>query len=98
MKERLLGFLFCGIFLAYAVNIAVDKIHTWLLVDSLWFQTAWVIPFVILPAMSLLALAWSFGFFRPKGPRWADATALLVTALLVYLTLGGAYSCWHYCF
>jgi hypothetical protein len=98
MKERLLGFIFCGALLAIAVNLAVDKIHTWLFVDSLWFQTAWVIPFVILPATALLALGWSFGFFRPKGPRWADAAALMVTALLVYLTLGGAYSCWHYCF
>jgi hypothetical protein len=98
MKERLLGFIFCGVFVAYAVNIAVDKIHTWLFVDSLWFQTSWVVPFLIVPAAALLALAWGFGFFRPKGPRWADAAALLVTALLVYLTLGGAYACWHYCF
>ena len=98
MKERLLGFIFCGALLAIAVNLAVDKIHTWLFADSLWFQAHWVIPLVIVPAASLLALAWSFGFFRPKGPRWADAAALLVTALLVYLTLGGAHSCWHYCF
>jgi hypothetical protein len=98
VKERLLSFIFCGIFLAYAVNIAVDKIHVWLLMDSLWFQTRWYIPFLILPAAALLALAWSFGFFRPKGPRWADAAALMVTALLVYLTLGAPYACWHYCF
>ena len=98
MKERLLGFIFCGVFVAYAVNIAVDKIHIWFFVDSLWFQTTWVIPFLIVPAASLLALAWGFGFFRSKGPRWADAAALMVTALLVYLTLGAPYSCWQYCF
>jgi hypothetical protein len=98
MKERLLGFIFCGVLVAYAVNIAVDKVHTWFFVDSLWFQTAWVIPFLIVPAASLLTLAWSFGFFRPKGPRWADAAALIVTVLLVYLTLGAPYACWHYCF
>ncbi len=98
MKERLLGFVFCGILLAYAVNIAVDKIHASLFADSLWFQAHWVVPFVILPAASLLGLAWSFGFFRPKGPRWADAAAIALTALLVYLTLGAGYSCWHYCF
>jgi hypothetical protein len=52
----------------------------------------------MVPAVCLLALAWSFGFFRPKGPRWADGAALLATALLLYLTLGAGYSCWHYCF
>ena len=98
MKERLLGFVFCGILLAYAVNIAADEIHVWLFADSLWFQAHWYIPFVILPAASLLGLAFVFGFFRPKGPRWADAAALLITALLIYLTLGAGYSCWHYCF
>ncbi len=98
MKERLLGFVFFAILLAYAVNIAVDKIHVWLFADSLWFQTHWYIPFVTLPAASLLGLAFVFGFFRPKGPRWADAAALLATALLIYLTLGAGYSCWHYCF
>ena len=98
MKERLLGFVFFGILLAYAVNIAADKIHAWLFADSLWFQAHWYLPFVVLPASFLLALAWSFGFFRPKGPRWADVAALLATAVLIYLTLGAGYSCWHYCF
>ena len=48
--------------------------------------------------MALLALAFSFGFFRPKGPRWADGAVLLIIALLVYCTLGGGYAWWHYCF
>ena len=98
MKERLLGFLFCGTLLAVAVALATDKIHVWLFADSLWFQTHWYIPFLIVPALCLLALAWSFGFFRPAGPRWADAAALAGIALLVYLTLGAPYSCWQYCF
>ena len=98
MKERMLGFLFCGILLAYAVNMATDEIHARFFADSLWFQAHWYIPFVILPASSLLGLAFIFGFFRPKGPRWADATAVGATALLVYLTLGAGSSCWHYCF
>jgi len=98
MKERLLGFLFCGVFVAVAVNVAADKIHAWLFADSLWFQAHWYIPFLIVPGACLLALAWMFGFFRPTGPRWADSAALLSIALLVYLTLGAGYSCWHYCF
>ena len=98
MKERLLGFTFLGVLLAYAVNLAADQIHVRLFAESLWFQSHWVIPFVIVPAAALLALAFSFGFFRPKGPRWADGAALLIVALLVYCTLGGGYACWHYCF
>jgi hypothetical protein len=98
MKERLLGFIFLGVFVAYAVNLAVDKVHAWLFSESLAFQAYWVVPFVIVHAASLLLLAWVMGFFRAKGPRWADVAALLVTALLVYLTLGAGYSCWHYCF
>ncbi|HSS12649.1 MAG TPA: hypothetical protein VLL04_02070 [Rhizomicrobium sp.] len=98
MKERLLGFLFCGVFVAYAVNLAADQIHARLFADSLWFQARWYVPFLIVPGACLLVLAWSFGFFRPEGPRWADAAALAATALLLYLTVGADYSCWHYCF
>ena len=93
-----MGFIFVGALLAVAVNLAADKIHVWLFADSLWFQTHWVMPFVILPGACLLGLAWSLGFFRAEGPRWADAAALISTALLIYLTLGAGYSCWHYCF
>lgn len=98
MKERLLGFVFVGALLAVAVNVLADRIHVWLFADSLWFQTHWYIPYLIVPAAALLALAFSFGFFRSHGPRWADALALLATALLLYLTLGAGYACWHYCF
>jgi hypothetical protein len=98
MKERLLGFIFCGVFVAFAVNLAADQIHTRFFSASLTFQHLWYIPFLIVPATSLLALAWVTGFFRPSRPRWADAAALLVIALLIYLTLGAGYSCWHYCF
>jgi hypothetical protein len=98
VKERLLGFTFVGALLAIAVNLAADRIHVWLFADSLWFQAHWYIPYLIVPAVCLLALAWSLGLFRKDGPRWADALALLVTALLLYLTVGANYACWHYCF
>ena len=98
MKERLLGFVFVGALLTVAVNIAADKVHVWLFADSLWFQAHWYIPYLIVPGLCLLVLAWSLGFFHPKTPRWADALALLATALLLYLTLGAGYACWHYCF
>jgi hypothetical protein len=98
MKERLLGFLFVGALVVVAVNVLADRIHVWLFPDSLWFQTHWYIPFLIVPAASLLGLAFSFGFFRPGTPRWADGLALLAVALLIYLTLGANYACWNYCF
>ena len=98
MIERLLGFVFTGALLAVAVNLAADRIHVWLFSESLWFQTHWYIPYLIVPAACLLALAFSFGFFRAQGARWADAVALLAAALLLYLTVGAEHACWHYCF
>ena len=98
MKERLLAFLFVGALLAVAVNLAVDRIHVWLFADSLWYQTHWYIPYLIVPGLCLLALAFSLGFFRPRNPRWGDALAVLATALLLYLTVGAEHACWKYCF
>ena len=93
-----MGFLFCGALLAILINYAADKIHARLFADSLWFQAHWYIPYLIVPAACLLALAFSFGFFRRQSRGWGDALALLVTALLLYLTVGAEHACWHYCF
>jgi hypothetical protein len=98
VKERLLGFLFLGALLAVAINLVADRIHVWLFADSLWFQAHWYLPYLAVPAASLVALAFSLGFFRPGAPRWADALALLATALLLYLTVGAEHACWKYCF
>jgi hypothetical protein len=98
VKERLLGFLFLGTLLAVAINQAADRIHVWLFADSLWFQAHWYLPYLAVPAASLVALAFSLGFFRPDTPRWADALALLATGLLLYLTVGAEHACWKYCF
>ena len=98
MKERLLGFVFLGVLVAWTVNFITDEIHIQWFAESLWFQAHWYIPFLIAPVAALLVLAFACGLFRPKGPRWADAVALLAIALIVYCTLGASYSCWHYCF
>jgi hypothetical protein len=98
MKERLLGFLFVGALLVAALDFIADKLHQKLFSESLWLQTHWYVPYLIVPVVALLALAFSFGFFRLKGPRWADGLALLITAFLVYITVGAAYSCWKWCF
>ena len=97
MKERLLGFIFCAILLAFAMNLALDAIHH-RFSESLWFQAHWVLFYVAIPAALLLVLAWWMGFFRPRGARWADALVLLMVALTVYTMLGAGYSCWKYCF
>ena len=98
MKERLLGFLFVGALLVVALNFAADKIHEKFFGDSAWLGTHWYLPYLIVPGTALLALALSFGFFRPKAPLWVNAMALLIMALLIYLTVGAAYSCWKWCF
>ena len=98
MKERLLGFLFVGALLIALWDFIADKIHQKFFADSLWLQGHWYIPYLIVPLAALLALAISFGFFRPRSARWADAVALLIMALLLYLTVGAAYSCWKWCF
>jgi hypothetical protein len=98
MKERLMGFLFVGALVAVTVNLAADKIHVWLFADSLWFQTHWYLPDLVIPGACLLALAFSLGFFRRTTPRWADALALSATALLLCLTVGAEHACWKYCF
>ena len=97
MKERLLGFLFVGALLVVALDFTADKLHQ-KFSGSLWLRDHWYVPYLVIPVVALLALAFSFGFFRPKGPRWADAMALLITAFLVYITIGAAYSCWKWCF
>lgn len=98
MKERLLGFLFVGALMVAMWDFIADKLHQKLFADSIWLQTHWYVPYLIVPGAALLALAFSFGFFRPKSPRWADAAALAITGFLLYLTVGAAYSCWQYCF
>jgi hypothetical protein len=98
MKERLLGLVFLGALLSVALDFLFDKLHAKLLPDSLWFQDYWYIPYVAVPLAVLVTLAFSLGFFRPKGPRGADALALLTMALLLYLTVGANHACWKWCF
>jgi hypothetical protein len=97
MKERLLGFVFCAILAAYAINLALDAIHHhWS--QSPWFQAHWIVFFVAIPAVLLLGLAWTMGFFRRGTEHWGNALAIVVIGLVIYLMLGAGYSCWKYCF
>jgi len=98
MKEHLLYFLFFGIALAIGYNAAIDGIHARFFAASLAFQHDWLLLYVAVPAALLLGLGWLLGFFRGNSARWADALVILISAGLVYATLGAGYSCWHYCF
>ena len=98
MKERLLGYLFFAIILAFAYNFTLDRVHQHLFADSLAIQTYWYIPYVAVPAVLLLGLAWVMGFYRKNSERLGDLLATASAALVLYLTLGAGYSCWHYCF
>jgi hypothetical protein len=98
MKERLLGYLFFAIFLAFAYNFTLDRVHQHFLAGSLTIQTYWYIPYLIVPAVLLLALAWGMGFYRKNSERLGDLLATASAALIIYLMLGAGYSCWHYCF
>ena len=70
----------------------------WPLRDALWFQAPIGSSFfVILPAAALLFLAWASEFPFPKVRAGPMERPSAITALLVYLTLGAGYSCWHYC-
>ncbi len=97
MKERLLGFIFFAILLGFTVNWLLDRIHA-LFSTSLWIETHWILYFVAIPTVLLVALALTFGFFR-RGMSWmGNALALLTIAGTVYLLLGAGYSCWKWCF
>lgn len=98
MKERLLGYLFFAIILAFAYNFTLDKVHQHFLAGSLAIQTYWYVPYVAVPTLLLLGLAWWMGFFRRNSERLGDLLATASAALIIYLTLGAGYSCWHYCF
>ena len=98
MKERLLGFAFVAIFLVLGYNFAIDHIHTAFFSASLGWQRDWIVPYVAVPAALLLLLALSFGFYRKGSTLWGNAGATALIAVMIYLTLGAGYSCWHYCF
>jgi len=98
VKEHLPYFLFFGVVLAMGYNAGADWVHAHFFAASLGFQHAWLVLFVVIPTLLLLGLGWLLGFFRKDSTRWADALVVLVTAGLVYSTLGAGYSCWHYCF
>jgi hypothetical protein len=98
MKERLLGYLFFAIILAFAYNFTLDRVHQHFFAGSLAIQTYWYIPYVAAPAALLLGLAWWMGFYRKNSERLGDLLATASAALIIYLMLGAGYSCWHYCF
>ena len=96
MKERLLGFIFCAILAAFAINLVLDQVHRHFS-THVWFQTHWVIFYVAIPAVLLLGLAVWMGFFRRGMSLMGNILALLTIAGVVYTMLGAGYSCWKWC-
>ena len=98
MKEKLLIFLLLAILLAYAYHLALGWLYARFFSEMMGFQIFWYIPFLAVPALLLLGLAWWMGFGRPGGSRGLDAIALLAIAGIVYLTLDASYACGSGCF
>ena len=98
MKHNLLAFAFFAILLAMAYHFAFAEIYDHFLSASRAVQSAWFVPFLVIPALLLVALAWAMGFGRPSGPRWADAAALAIIVVVVFLNLDASYSCGTGCF
>ena len=67
MKERLLGFIFCAVFVAFAVNLVADKIHGRLFSESLAFQTYWYVPFADCPCGGAAGACLGDGLFPTQG-------------------------------
>lgn len=98
MKEKLLIFLLLAILLAYAYHLALGWLYARFFSEVMGFQIYWYIPFLVLPTILLLALAWRMGFGRPGSSRSLDAIVLLAIAGIVYLTLDASYACGTGCF
>ena len=63
MKERLLGLLFVGALLVAVWDFIADKLHQKLFADSVWLQTHWYVPYVIVPLAAGAALVTAGGGF-----------------------------------
>ena len=98
MTHRLVAFAFFSILLALTYHFAFGEMYDHFFSAERSFQNYWVVPFLVVPAVLQLGLAWLMGFFRPSGPRWADGVALLIIAAVVFLNLDASYSCGTGCF
>ena len=98
MKEKLLIFFLLAILSAYAYHLALGWFYARFFSETMGFQVYWYIPFLAVPALLLLGLAWWMGFGRPGGSRGLDTIVLLAIAGIVYLTLDASYACGTGCF
>ena len=96
MKHNLLTFLFFAVLLAMAYHFAFGLTYEHFFAGSFAFQTYWVVPFILVPALLLAGLGWSLGFWRSLG--WADLAAAAIIVAIVYLNLDASYSCGSGCF
>lgn len=98
MHHNLVAFAFFAILLGLAYHFAFGEIYQHFFAASLAFQTYWVAPFILVPALLQAGLAWMIGFWRWKTLGWADAAAAAIIAAIVYLNVDASYSCGTGCF
>lgn len=96
MKHNLLTFLFFAVLLAMAYHFAFGLTYQHFFAASRAFQTYWVVPFILIPALLQIALGWSLGFWRGFG--WPDLAAAAIVVAIVYLNVDASYSCGSGCF
>jgi hypothetical protein len=98
MKHNLVVFAFFSILLALTYHFLFAELYDHFFSAERSLQNYWIIPFVVVPALLQLGLAWLMGFGRRGGPRWADAAALVIIMGVVFLNLDASYSCGSGCF
>jgi hypothetical protein len=99
MAEKLIVFAFVGILGILLFQLGIGVLSAQYFSTSALFVVYWYVPHIVTPIVLLLAFAWWLGFFRKRGNRWADMGSLLVTAVIVFCTIGAPYNCLHqFCF
>lgn len=98
MTHNLVAFAFFAILLALAYHFAFGEIYQHFFAGSFAFQTYWIVPFILVPALLQAGLAWLMGFWRRGRLGWEDAAVLVIIAAIVFLNLDASYSCGSGCF
>lgn len=99
MGEKLVTFLFAGILGVMCYHFAAAAIFRHFFALSPTALTFWYVPLIALPALLLLGLAWLLGFGRRGSSWWGNLAVLVLTAGIIFFTVGAPYNCWkEFCF
>jgi hypothetical protein len=99
MTEKLIVFTFTGILGILLYQLGIGVISARYFSTTALFVVYWYVPHIVMPIVLLLGFAWWLGFFHKRSSRWADTGSVLVTALIIFCTIGAPYNCLHqFCF